>query len=68
MEAENLVVDKSRQGQIVEEVCERLPNIRVAVFAQTFVVEAIDLGDLAGFVVASQDCDTLRISDLQSDE
>ena len=64
MEAENLVVDKSRQRKIVKEVCERLPDISVTVFAQTFVVETIDLGDLAGFVVASQDCDTLRIPDL----
>src|SRR5271163_1536995 len=47
MEAEDLVVDKSGEGEIIEEVCEIFPNICVAIFSQAFVVEAIHLGDLS---------------------
>ena len=41
VEAENLVFDDSCQWQIVEELCELFPNICVAVFPQTLIIEAI---------------------------
>lgn len=66
MEAKDLIVDKSGQGKIVEEVGEVLPYIRVAVLSKAFVIEAIDLRDLAGFVVSTEDCDSLGISNLES--
>ncbi len=66
MEAKDLIVDKSGQGKIVEEVGEVLPYIRVAVLSKAFVIEAIDLRDLAGFMVSTEDCDSLGISDFES--
>ena len=68
MQTENLIVDKGSQGEVVEEIGEEFPNIRVAIFPQTFVVEAVDLRDLAGFVVAAQDGDALRVADFERDE
>ena len=68
MQAENLVVDQGSERKIVEEVGEVLPDIGVAVFSQAFVVEAIDLRDLSGFVVAAENRDSLRIADLEGDE
>ena len=68
VQAEDLVVNQRRQGQVVEKIGEELPHIRIAVFAQALVVEAVDLGDLAGLVVAAQDGDALRVADLEGDE
>jgi len=64
VEAENLVVDKGSEGKVIEEICEVFPNVCVAVLPETFVVEAIDLRDLTGFVVAAKDCNALGVSDL----
>ena len=68
VQAEDLVVDEGRQGQVVEEVGEEFPDVGVAVFAQALVVEAVDLRDLAGFVVAAQDGDAVRVADFERDE
>lgn len=68
VEAKDLVVDEGREGEVVEKVGEVLPDIGVAVFAEALVVEAVDLGDLARLVVAAEDGDALRVSDLESDE
>jgi hypothetical protein len=68
VEAEDLVVDEGREGEVVEEIGEVLPDVRVAVFAQAFVIEAVDLGDLAGLVVAAEDGDSLWEADFESDE
>ena len=68
VQAEDLVVDERGQGQVVEEVGEKLPHVGVAVLAQALVVEAVDLRDLAGLVVAAQDGDALGVADFERDE
>ena len=68
METEDLIVDESSQGEVVEEVCEGFPDVGVPVFAQTFVVEAVDLGDLARLVVSAQDRYALRVPDFEGHE
>jgi hypothetical protein len=68
MQTEDLVVDKGGEGQVVEEICEILPYICVAVFSKTFVIESVDLGDLAGFVVATENGNALRITDFEGNE
>jgi len=65
VETEDLVIDESGQGEIIEEVGEKLPDIRIAIFTEALVVETIHLCDLSGLVVASQYGDPLGISDLQ---
>ena len=68
VEAEDGVVDHGRQRQVVEQLGELLPNVRVSILAQAFVVEAVHLGDLARLVVASQDRDSVWEADLERDE
>lgn len=68
MKTEDLVVDQGGQRKVVEEVGEVLPDVCVAVFSKALVVEAIDLGDLAGFVVSSENGYALGVSDLEGDE
>lgn len=68
MKTEDLVVDEGGQGKVVEEVCEVLPDVGVAVLSEAFVVEAVDLGNLAGFVVATEDGDAGGVSNLEGDK
>jgi len=68
VKTENLVVDKRSQGKVVEEVRETFPDVRIPVFAQAFVVETIDLGNLSGLVVSSKNCNALRVANLESDQ
>jgi hypothetical protein len=68
VQAEDLVVDERRKGQVVEEVGEVFPHVGIAVLAEALIVEAIHLCDLTRLVVATQDGDALGIADLESDE
>ena len=68
VQTEDLVVDERGQGQVVEQVGKVLPHVGVAVLAQAFVVEAVDLRDLARLVVAAQDGDALGVADFERDE
>jgi len=54
MQAEDLIFHQRRQRQQIEQIREVLPDVGVAVFAEALVVEAVDLGDLPGLVVPSQ--------------
>lgn len=53
MEAEDLIFDEGGEREEIEEIGEVFPNIGVAILAQTLVVEAVDLRNLARFVVAA---------------
>lgn len=68
METEDLVVNEGGEGEVVEKVGEVLPDVGVAIFAQTLIVESVDLCDLAGFVVAAQNGDAAGVTDLESDQ
>ncbi len=65
MEAEDLVLYDGRHGQVVEQICEALPHVGVPVFSEALVVEAVNLGDLAGLVVAPEDSDSVLEPDLE---
>lgn len=68
VQTEDLVVDERGEREVIEKVGEVLPDICVSVFAQTLVVEAVHLGDLAGFVVAAEDGDALGVADFEGNE
>jgi hypothetical protein len=51
--AEDLVINHNGEGQEVKQVGEVLPNVRGSIILQTLVVEAVNLSDLTGLVVAS---------------
>lgn len=68
MKAEDLVLDEGGEREEIEKVGEVLPHVGIAIFAQALVVEAVDLGDLAGFVVAAEDGDALGIANFEGDK
>lgn len=65
MQTENLIVDKGSQREVVKEIGKELPHVRIAIFPQTFVIEAVDLCYLTRFVVAPEDGYALRIPDFE---
>eukprot|EP00754_Rhynchopus_humris_P030098 Rhum_TRINITY_DN15258_c13_g1::Rhum_TRINITY_DN15258_c13_g1_i1::g.148201::m.148201 len=65
---QHLVLDESRQCQIVEHVCAVPPDVDGAVFPQTLVVEAVHLRDLTRLVVATDQLHPVRVPCLQGQE
>lgn len=63
----HLPVHQRGQRQVVEQVCEVLPHVGVAVLPQALVVEAVDLRDLPRLVVPSQDGDSLLETHLKQE-
>jgi len=61
----NLAINESSKWQIVEEIGEILPDVGVAVLAQTLIVEAVDLCYLATLVIAAQNCDAVFEANLK---
>ena len=68
MNTEQLVIHKSTQRKIVEDICTSFPHRSVSVLLQTLVVKAIYLCDLTTFMVSAKKIDTVRVSNLQSEE
>ena len=67
MHAEDLLVDKSCNGQTIEDITENSPESDwVSTFA--LVIEAIDTVDLSTFVVAAQQEKVLRVLDFVAQE
>lgn len=55
-------IDDGGQRKEIKDLAARLPHTGVAVLGLAFLVEAVDLGDLAGLVVAADQGDSIRIS------
>ena len=54
MNTEDLIVDDCGDGEVVENLSEGSPDIERAVLFDALVIEAVDLGDQPGLVVASE--------------
>lgn len=68
MKAEDLVVDEGGKGEVIEEIGEDFPDVGIAVFTETFIVETVDLRDLTGLVVSTQNGDPLGVPNLERNE
>lgn len=65
VDAKHPTINDGGKIQVIEDLTATLPNVGVAILALTFVVEAVNLGDLSTFVVSSEQRDTGRMSRLQ---
>jgi hypothetical protein len=63
VKTEDLIIDQSSEGKVIEEVGKVLPHIGIAVFPKAFVVKAVDLGNLTRFMISTQNGDALGVSD-----
>lgn len=64
----HLVIDEGGEGEEIEQVGEEPPHVSVSVFAETLVVEAVDLCNLSRLVVSPEDRDAVAVSKLHGDE
>ena len=68
VDTEDLAVNDGREGEIVEDLRAISPDCDTAVLPQTLVVEAVDLSDLSALVVPSDQVNTVRVANLQSQQ
>jgi len=68
MKAEDAAFNDGGQRQVIEQACEILPNIGISVLSQALIIKSIDLGDLLTLVITSQDGNSVRVSNFESDE
>ena len=54
MKAEDGVIDDCCQWKVVKQLGEVDPNVRVSVLSKAFIIETIDLSDLADFVISTE--------------
>jgi hypothetical protein len=66
--AEDAVVDDCGQTQIVEDLSAVAPHVHTAVLAQTLIVEAVHLSDLARLMVPANQGYSVRITHLNKDK
>jgi hypothetical protein len=66
MKAKDLVLHDCSQGQVVKQVGQVLPHVRISVLAQALVIKPVDLSDLTTLVVASQNRDAILEAHLQA--
>jgi len=64
--AEDLTINDSSKDEEVENLAAGLPDRRVAVLLLTLLVETVDLSNLAGFVVTSDEGDLIRVHCLKA--
>lgn len=68
MHAKHPPIHDRPQTEIIKYVATIPPDVDAPIFALTFVVEAVDLGDLAGFVVAPDEGYAVRVADFEEEE
>ena len=68
MQTEELILDNCCQGKVIEEFSEAFPDVGVAVFSTALIVKSIDLSDLSGLMISSEDGDSVFVSDFESEE
>lgn len=60
--AENLAVDNGSENKEVKNLAARLPNGRISILLLALFIESVDLGNLAGFMIASDKGDLVGVS------
>ena len=68
MNAEYPTVHDRPQCQVVEHFATPSPNVRTRILPLALVVKAIDLGDLAGFVISADERDAFGVADFESEK
>ena len=68
MQTEYLLINDCTQPQIVKDFGAILPRLSIAILLHNLVIKPILLTNSATFVIASQQCDTRWIFDLQAQQ
>ena len=63
-----LLLNQRGQGKEIEKIREVLPDVGVAVFTKTLIVETVNLCNLSRLVVTTSNSHAIRITNLESEE
>lgn len=61
----HLSIYQGSQGEIVKEICEVFPYVGVAILPEALIIETVNLRDLPALVVASENRNAFRVTDLE---
>lgn len=61
MHGKYVFVDFGRQAQVIEYICAVSPDVQGAVLSQALIIESVDLCDLPGLVITSDQRNSVRI-------
>lgn len=62
MDAEDFAVDDCAENEEIEDLTAGFPDRSIAIFLLTFFVETVDLSNLTGFMITSDESDAVRIA------
>jgi len=68
VDAEHFVVDDGSDGEEIEDLSESSPDVEGSVLFDALVVEAVDLGNEPGLMVASEEGDSVSVPHLERQE
>ena len=68
VDAEDFTVNDGAEDEKIKDLAAAFPDGCVTVFLLTFFVKTIDLGDLAGFMIAPHEGDAVWIPDFETEE
>jgi hypothetical protein len=65
MNAEHPSIDHSSQAEIIEYVAAISPDVDATIFSLTFIIESVNLSNLARLVVSPDKCNPVGIPNLE---
>ena len=68
VKAEKWVFNNCSQREIVEKFRQSFPNVAVSIFSWTLIIESVYLSDLPGFVITSENDDSVFVPDLEGNQ
>lgn len=62
MDTEDLAINDSSKNEKIKNLTASLPNTSITILLDAFLIEAVDLGDLARLMVTTDESDLTRVS------
>lgn len=64
MNTKNLTINNSSKNEKVKNLATRLPDAGIAVLLLAFLIETVDLSDLTGLVVTTNESDLIWVPEI----
>ncbi len=68
MKTEEGVFNNGSEWQVIKELSKGFPDVAVSVLSGALIIKSIHLGDLSGFVVTSEDDNSVFVSDFEGNQ
>ena len=68
MKTEEGVFNNSSEWQVIKKFSKGFPYVAVSILSGALIIESVNLGDLSGFVVTSEDDNSVFVSDFKGNE